>query len=305
MASHRSPDIPPGDIEPSAREARRQRHHAGWIAPGPPAAHDPLKPRWRPGPDETLDALVGDWRLYQLRRGNRYTTDDLLLAWFAATVASQQADARSPDEWLELGAGIGSIALMLAWRFPAAHVVALEAQPESCALARRSADFNGAGNRLEVCQMDLRSGLRNRDRGRFDAVVANPPYYAAGTGTLSHYPQRGPCRFELRGGLDAYARAAADGLRTDGLYALIIPTAALRRAEAAADAACLVLAVVEPVILKAGRSPERWLHAYAHRGRSECGTALRPPLVLRDHNDQRTDGFRAIRLAMGFPPTVA
>jgi tRNA1(Val) A37 N6-methylase TrmN6 len=39
---------------------------------------------------------------------------------------------------LDLGCGIGSVLLMLAWRFPDAAVVGVEAQALSLDLARRS-----------------------------------------------------------------------------------------------------------------------------------------------------------------------
>ena len=33
--------------------------------------------------ETTLDRLTGGWRIYQLRRGHRFSTDDVLTAWTA------------------------------------------------------------------------------------------------------------------------------------------------------------------------------------------------------------------------------
>ena len=57
-----------------------------------------------PGPDEL--SLVREWSIYQLKRGHRFSSDDLLTAWMATEVA--------PDAMLQLdlGAGIGSVGLL-------------------------------------------------------------------------------------------------------------------------------------------------------------------------------------------------
>jgi tRNA1(Val) A37 N6-methylase TrmN6 len=44
---------------------------------------------------------------------------------------------------LDLGSGIGSVGMIAAWRFQAQRFVTVEAQAESVALARRSAEYNG------------------------------------------------------------------------------------------------------------------------------------------------------------------
>ena len=53
-------------------------HFRGWAKPGPvpPGAETPPVV----GSDETLDALSGHFRLYQLAHGHRFSTDDLLTA---------------------------------------------------------------------------------------------------------------------------------------------------------------------------------------------------------------------------------
>ena len=47
-----------------------------------------------------------------------------------------------PRRCLDLGCGIGSVLLMVAWQFPHARVVGVEAQRRSAAMARRSIAYN-------------------------------------------------------------------------------------------------------------------------------------------------------------------
>src|SRR5262245_65965690 len=88
-------------------------------------------------PDETLDALSGHFRIYQLRGGHRFSTDDVLTAWYGTTWAPSAARV------LDLGSGIGSVGMIAGWRLQGARVVTVEAQEESVRLARTSAAYNG------------------------------------------------------------------------------------------------------------------------------------------------------------------
>jgi tRNA1(Val) A37 N6-methylase TrmN6 len=61
----------------------------------------------KPGADAvSRDSLAGGWRIYQLRRGHRFSADDLLTAWAAVEA---RPEART---LLDLGAGIGSVGLV-------------------------------------------------------------------------------------------------------------------------------------------------------------------------------------------------
>src|SRR5687767_4661120 len=102
----------------------------GWSKPGP------IPPGLLNGisaaPDETLDALSGFFRIFQLRDGHRFSTDDILTAWFGSTSAPCAARV------LELGSGIGTAGMIAAWRLPAAFFVTVEAQDVSVGLAKKS-----------------------------------------------------------------------------------------------------------------------------------------------------------------------
>jgi tRNA1Val (adenine37-N6)-methyltransferase len=82
--------------------------------------------------DITLDILAGRWRIFQLCRGHRFSTDDLLTAW---TAVRARPEAR---RLLDLGAGLGSVGLLALWKLPTdGHLTMVEVQEVSHALARR------------------------------------------------------------------------------------------------------------------------------------------------------------------------
>ena len=278
--------LPAGIVRPARRPP-------AWRAPGPaPRA----RPDIVPGPGEDLCFLCGDWRILQRQDGHRWSLDDLVTAWFAA----EEAPAR-PARILDLGCGIGSVLLMLAWRFPDAALHGVEAQAVSVDLARRSLAWNGVEDR---CQVDL-GDLRDRDLlgplGTFDLVTGTPPYLAPGTARESARIQKGPCNFEHRGGIDAYCAAAAGLLAPDGVFVACEQAAQDARVRASATTAGLVVTHATPVVPRAGKAP--LFSVYAMR-RPPCPGLGRvsAPLVVRDERGARTVAFRAVREAMGLPP---
>jgi tRNA1Val (adenine37-N6)-methyltransferase len=286
-------------------EARRARLQAGFDPPGPPAA---APPDLAPAPDETLDALCGAWRIFQLRRGHRYSADDLLAAWYAGE-AARRADL-AVHRALDLGSGIGSVGLMVAWQFPEARLVTVEAQAASRALAARSARWNGVEDRYTILAGDLREVAPTT--ADFDLVTGSPPYFDPAAGVVSDGPQKGPCRFELRGGVEDYCAAAARAVRPGGRVVLVMASAGRGRVVAGATAAGLVVESWCPVVFKAGREPMIDLFSLSLRpaaggaeGRAGLAGTADPPLVLRAADNERTPAFRAIRRVMGYPPGAA
>src|SRR5450432_2727121 len=123
-------------------------HFKGWAKPGP------RPPGLASGvtvePDETLDAISGHFRLFQLRDGHRFSTDDILTAWYGTPWCPTARTA------LDLGSGIGTVGMIGAWRLPGAKFVTVEAQSESVALANKSARYNGLAERYEIRKGDFR-----------------------------------------------------------------------------------------------------------------------------------------------------
>jgi tRNA1(Val) A37 N6-methylase TrmN6 len=272
---------------------RPARRPPGWRPPGPVDRAE-LAPELVPGPGEDLCWLAGNWRILQRQGGHRFSLDDLVTAHFAARVAP-----RPPARILDLGCGIGSVLLFCAWRFPRARCHGLEAQPASAALARRSIAGNGVADRCTVELTDFRDLAGLAAGAIHDLVTGTPPYFPRGTGVESGHPQRAACRFEHRGGIEAYCAAAALALSPTGVFAVCAPTVQLDRVPAAAAAAGLTIVRRQEVIPRAGKPPLFSLFALQ---REEAPLHWEAPLVVRDERGRRTEAFVELRGEMGMPP---
>lgn len=279
-------------IPTEAQSAKQKRARGDWIPPGPvPCGHQGAADLV-PAPGETLDALCGHWRIFQRQGGHRYSSDDLLAAWYAVDCCRHWG--KDPQDVLDLGTGIGTIGLMLAWTFPGARVTGLEIQAASAALARRSARYNGA--RLTVREGDLRKGIPG---GPYDLVTASPPYWPPQSGTLSVSSQKSICRFELTAGIEDYLAAGREVLANDGRLVLVYDGRQQDRMLKASRAAGLQPVRIRPVISREGDPPLLVLLALAHGG--TCSEEQ--PLLLRGLDGRRSPEFDRLRQKMGFPPS--
>ncbi len=281
------------------RQRRKRREvRIDWDPPGPIPPGDRGDPGLMPGDDETLDCVCGHWRIFQLRDGHRFSTDDVLCAWFAADRAKQWQ--LTPRSHLDLGTGIGSVAIMVSWLLPETTTVGVEVQAVSAALARRTARYNGVEDRVEVIDSDL----REFDPGerRFDLVTGSPPYLPLGTGVESHRTQRGPARFVHKGDVVDYARTATRVMAPGGLFVLVYAAYRPDDVPAAAAETDLVLLARREVVPKEGKAPLLELVALGRSSEWDPpANAELPPLTVRDADGEWTEEYQEVRASMGFP----
>jgi len=118
------------------------------------------------GPDDPLtdDALTGDFRVWQRARGHRYSLDDVLTAHEALRALEEGAvrEGRALHDTCDLGCGLGSVLLMIAWARPELASVGVEAQDVSFELARRNVARNGVEARVRLVRGDLRDPSTRR-----------------------------------------------------------------------------------------------------------------------------------------------
>ncbi|HZI81071.1 MAG TPA: methyltransferase [Vicinamibacterales bacterium] len=269
-----------------------------WAKPGPvpPGAEQPPEVP----DDESLDAISGHFRIFQLRDGHRFSTDDVLTAWYGTSWAPSAARV------LDLGAGIGSVGMIAAWRLPGAFCVTVEAQEESVRLARKSAAYNGLAERYEIRHGDFREGFLLGAEERFDLVLGSPPYFPPGSGVEGDHPQKVACRFELRGDIRDYCAVASAHLTPGGLFACVFPEEQRQRVEVAAREAGLTIVRRRPVVFKEGEPPLITLFAMVPAGdlpeRMRTQTWVEPALVIRAADGSVHPEYAAVKLSIGFPP---
>lgn len=90
--------------------------------------------------------------------------------FFAEILNSQLKES---DEVLDVGTGSGILAIVAADK--ARKVVALDINAEAVACARVNAQLNKVDAKVEACQSDLFSALKNDER--FNVILFNPPYF--------------------------------------------------------------------------------------------------------------------------------
>jgi tRNA1(Val) A37 N6-methylase TrmN6 len=277
---------------------RPARRPSGWRAPGPAPATPANSAHVWPQEGEDLCYLSGDWRILQRIEGHRWSLDDLVTAWAAA----DEMRNRPPRRVLDIGCGIGTVLLMMAWRFPEAQLLGVEAQDVSVDLARRSIAWNGAEHRCAVRPGDLRDPAVLREGRVFDLVTGTPPYLPPGTAMESNRIQVDPCHIERRGGVEEYCRAAARVLAPAGRFVVCAGAAQGARVRDAASGVGLAVTRSLQVIPRAGKAA--LFSVYVMRNEAENFKAERtePPLVVRDGTGKRTKAFVAVRRDMGMPP---
>jgi tRNA1(Val) A37 N6-methylase TrmN6 len=233
----------------------------------------------------TLDTLAGNWRIFQLRHGHRFSTDDVLTAW-AAVRAKPDA-----HRLLDLGAGLGSIGLLALWQLPAdRHLTMVEVQAVSHSLAARTVAVNGLAARVTLHLQDL----RRWPGGTFDLVTGSPPYLPLARGVRSAHAQKAAARFELHGDVVDYCAAAARSVADTGIFCFC-HAADDRRPEQAIAAVGLTLVCRQLVYFRAAFPPRLALYTCAWRGpRTDAA-----PLVIRDRQGCWTEAYLAMRAQMG------
>ena len=276
-----------------------ETHFKGWAKPGniPPGLGDDVV-----AATETLDAISGHFRLFQLRAGHRFSTDDILTAWYGTSWCPTARTA------LDLGSGIGTVGMICAWRLPGAKFVTVEAQSDSVALARKSARYNGLEARYDIRAGDFRDEKIFRADEQFDLVTGSPPYWPLADGLQSDHPQKVACRFEVRGSIADYCATAAQRLARGGFFACVFPhePAQLARVEAAAKNSNLVIVRKRPVVFREG---DPALIALFGMMRAEDlpewfrgQTWVEPELIIRTRDGKIHPEYSAVKLAIGFPP---
>jgi tRNA1Val (adenine37-N6)-methyltransferase len=242
----------------------------------------------------TLDGLAGDWKLYQRRRGHRYSTEDLLTAWYA-----MQEAVAAPTEMLDLGTGIGSVGLTVAWHFTCAKLTGIEAQAVSFRLLRENVWVNGVTDRTTLLHGDLRDVARTLPR-KFQLVTGSPPYFDINKGVVAADSQKAHARFELRGDVSDYCKAAKVTLEDGGRFVFCFPTNQIERALKGVEESGLFVCKRRDVIPRVGIAPLFSLVSCAHEPQAPI---IERPLTVRGENGRRTDEMNAVRIDLGMPTT--
>ncbi len=281
--------------EAKRREARARLDARGieWYSPATlPATEQQQLLEREFGERVTLDGLTGGWSIYQRARGHRHSVDDVLTAAYALEVSPRVT------RHLDLGTGIGTVGLLVLWGMgAAATLAAIEAQTVSHRLLLANIAHNGLAERVQPLLGDLRE-LELAER--FPLITGSPPYFPVSAGIVPQDSQKAHARFELRGDVSDYARAAQRHLAPGGWFVFCFPTPQKARALAAVARAGLSVVRVRDVIPRDGLAPLFSLFACRHCADGGATCVEDAALLVRDASGELTPAMRRVRQRFGF-----
>lgn len=161
-----------------------------------------------PTKDQILD---GRLTIRQPASGYRVAIDPILLA--------AACRAKSGENVLDLGCGVGTAALAVAWRIPGVICHGIDKQAELIRMAHENAGENNLSERVtfEIANvLDFASA-----EVFFDHAIANPPYMRKESATASSNPIKAAANIESDAGLKDWVEAAWRNLKPGGSVALI------------------------------------------------------------------------------------
>lgn len=258
----------------------------------------------------TLDALTGPngrleseacrddaggeagWLIAQRKKGHRHSIDDVLTAWYALR------NSPPVTEHLDLGTGIGTVGLLTLWGMGReARLTCVEAQEISFRLLQANLDANDLRSRVDASRGDLREFAPGR---KFPLVTGSPPYFPTTAGIVPQDSQKAHARFELRGDVADYAKAAVGHLLPDGWFVLCFPTPQRQRALEGIAAAGLQVVRLRPVVPRESLPPLFDLIACRHPDRVSEEMEIEAPLIVREEGGRLTAEMAGVRRLFGF-----
>jgi tRNA1Val (adenine37-N6)-methyltransferase len=166
--------------------------------------------------DITLDS-IRDIRLYQPRKGYRFSVDSLLLYDFVKLKNVRRIG--------DLGAGAGIVGILLAKRYPHAEITLFEIQDSLAALAEKNSALNCLEDRVKIIHTDIReikllhSSLVTPHS--FDLLVSNPPFRRLKSGLISEDEEKAIARHEIKLKLYELIDAASYLIKEKGRFCMV------------------------------------------------------------------------------------
>jgi tRNA1Val (adenine37-N6)-methyltransferase len=147
------------------------------------------------------------------RSAMKVGTDGVLLgAW---------ADVEGMQHALDIGAGSGLIAIMLAQRAAAAHIDAVEIDEAAADEAAENMASSPFGDRLRCFPLPIQDFVPPPPMGQYDLVVSNPPFFSGGV--LSFNESRKVVRHTVKLPHNELLLAVQRLLAPQGRFCLILP----------------------------------------------------------------------------------
>jgi tRNA1Val (adenine37-N6)-methyltransferase len=242
-----------------------------------------------PCQDETLDYfLSGNVKIFQKKKGYRFSIDSILLAYFIRLKEGQKV--------VDLGTGSGVIPIILATKFKSTEIWGVEIQEELAEMAHRNIEMNHLQGRVHIVKGDARNLADRMESEGFDIALTNPPYRKIRSGRLNLEPEKAIARHEITGSLADMAKIAFRLLKPKASFYLVYP--AVRIADLIT---CIRKSRLEPKQLRLVhpnvRKGAQLILVEAIKGGGP-GVEIRPPLFIHDLNGKFSEEMQSIYAAI-------
>ncbi len=195
-----------------------------------------------------------------------------------------------PATILDVGAGTGVLALMMAQRFSEAKIQAIEVDTASAQEAQYNFDHSPWKDRLKTIEADF---LSSNFEHSFDLIISNPPYYQSRL--ENDDPRKSQARHESALPMKAMLEKVANLLTDEGSFWVIVPAEVCELWIRTAAASYLECATIISIFGKEGGEMKRTILEFkAHsvkslenKPESRCDSSI----TIRNTDGSYTDQY--------------
>ena len=163
--------------------------------------------------EQIVDLERNGYKIIQNRERFCFGMDAVLLTGFAKVGKGERA--------LDLGTGTGIIPILLEAKTEGQDFEALEIQPESAEMARRSVMLNNLQERIKIVDGDIKEASKIFGAASFNVVTTNPPYMTENHGVKNPDEPKAIARHEVLCTLEDIIRESARILKAGGRFYMV------------------------------------------------------------------------------------
>lgn len=224
------------------------------------------------------------YKIIQNSKGFCFGVDAVLLSGFAKVKKGETA--------LDLCTGTGIIPILLEAKTNGEHFSAIEIQPESADMARRSVELNNLNDKINIVTGDIKECTKYFKASSFNVITCNPPYMSSNIGYLNESSPKAIARHEILCNIDDVFSASNKMLKYGGRIYMV------HRSERLADIFCSARKYnIEPKVMQlvaahSDKNPELVLLEFSKGGKA--GLKVMSPLIIYKADGTYTDNVHDI-----------
>ena len=192
--------------------------------------------------------------------------------------------AEGGQKILDIGTGTGLIALMMAQRFPNAHVTGIDIDAAAVSQAQSNVSHSPFADRGEIVVADALEY-----DGSFDAIVSNPPFFA--DSLVCPDSQRSLARHSLSLTYQGLFETARRVLTEQGTLSVVVPFDYVQKVKSEAALNGFFIHREWAVKTTPRKSPRRFLLAFGLHAVEQIDTVIG---ILEESPGHRSDWYRQL-----------